>query len=75
MPRYFFNHLAADGQRDIDIDGMHLPSLHAALEEAATAAEGAMSIASSPVQGCFEVEDEGRVVIARVPYRNSPPEA
>lgn len=75
MPRYFFNHRAPDGQREIDIDGMHLPSLHAALDEAATAAEGALSVAREPTEGCFEVEDEGRVIVARVPYRTAPPEA
>lgn len=72
MPRYFFNHLTKDGQREIDIDGLKLPSLNTALEEATFAAQGAGALADQPVEGVFEIEDEGRVIVARVPYANGP---
>jgi hypothetical protein len=68
MPRFFFNHLTKDGQREIDIDGLQLPSLNTALEEATFAAEGAVALAEQPTQGEFEIEDEGRVVVGRVHY-------
>jgi hypothetical protein len=68
MPRYFFNHRTQDGQRDLDIDGLKLDSLHSALDEATFAAQGAIALAEEPVRGEFEIEDEGRVVVARVPY-------
>jgi hypothetical protein len=67
MPRYFFNH-RTDASHDIDIDGLKLPSLNTALEEATFAAQGAVALAEEPTQGCFEIEDEGRVIVARVPY-------
>uniref|UniRef100_UPI0038B2316E DUF6894 family protein n=1 Tax=Devosia aurantiaca TaxID=2714858 RepID=UPI0038B2316E len=53
----------------MDIDGIKLDSLNAALEEAAFAAQGAVTLADEPVRGEFEIEDEGRVVVARVPYK------
>jgi hypothetical protein len=68
MPRYFFNHRDKDGQNEIDIEGMKLDSLHNALEEATFAAQGAVALAEEPTEGVFEIEDEGRVVVARVPY-------
>jgi len=68
MPRYFFNHRTQNGQRDLDIDGLKLDSLNSALEEATFAAQGAIALAEEPVRGEFEIEDEGRVVVARVPY-------
>ena len=68
MPRYFLNHRTQDGRREVDIDGLKLPSLNAALEEAAFAAEGALALAEEPTEGCFEIEDEGRVLVARLPY-------
>lgn len=68
MPRYFFNHRTKDGQREVDIDGLKLPSLNTALEEATFAAQGAVALADEPTEGAFEIEDEGRVVVARVPY-------
>jgi hypothetical protein len=68
MPRYFFNHRTKDGQREVDIDGLKLPSLNTALEEATFAAQGAVALADAPIEGAFEIEDEGRVVVARVPY-------
>ena len=68
MPRYFFNHRTSDGQLELDIDGLKLDSLNAALEEASFAVEGAVALADEPVRGEFEIEDEGRVVVARVPY-------
>jgi hypothetical protein len=68
MPRYFFNHRTQDGQRDLDIDGLELDSLHSALDEATFAAQGAIALAEEPLRGEFEIEDEGRVVVARVPY-------
>jgi hypothetical protein len=74
MPRYFLNHRTQDGQREIDIDGLKLPSLNAALEEAEFAAEGALALAEEPVEGCFEIEDEGRVIVARLPYAAVPDE-
>jgi hypothetical protein len=68
MPRFFFNHLTKDGKRELDIDGLKLPSLNNALDEAAFAAQGAVAVSEEPVEGMFEIEDEGRVVVARVPY-------
>jgi hypothetical protein len=68
MPRFFFNHRTEDGQHEVDIDGLKLPSLNTALEEATFAAKGAVALAEEPIQGVFEIEDEGRVVVARVPY-------
>ena len=68
MPRFFFNHRSKDGQHDVDIDGLKLPSLNLALEEAAFAAHGAAALAEAPTEGVFEIEDEGRVLLARVPY-------
>ena len=40
MPRYFFNHRTADGQRDLDIEGIKLDSLNSALDEAESSGEG-----------------------------------
>lgn len=74
MPRYFFNHRTSDGQHELDIEGLKLDSLNAALEEASFAVEGAAAIADQPVRGEFEIEDEGRVVVARVPYNVQAPE-
>jgi uncharacterized protein DUF6894 len=68
MPRYFFNHRSRDGQDEIDIDGLKLTSLNDALAEATFAAQGAVALAENPTEGVFEIEDEGRVVVARVPY-------
>lgn len=68
MPRYFFNHLAEDGNRRIDPQGLSLPSLHSALDEATFAAQCAAALASEPISGCFEIEDDRHAVIARVPY-------
>ncbi len=68
MPRFFFNHLTRDGQREVDIEGLKLESLNSALEEASFAAQGAVALADQPTEGEFEIEDEGRVVLARVPY-------
>ena len=74
MPRYFFNHRTSNGQRDLDIDGLKLDSLNSALEEATFAAQGAIALAEEPLRGEFEIEDEGRVVVARVPYAAVPSE-
>ena len=68
MPRYFFNHTTSNGEREVDIDGLKLPSLNTALDEAAFAAQGAAALADAPTEGVFEIEDEGRVLVARVPY-------
>jgi hypothetical protein len=68
MPRFFFNHRSPDGQRALDIDGLRLDSLNSALEEATFAAQGAVALADAPTRGEIEIEDEGRVVVARVPY-------
>jgi hypothetical protein len=74
MPRFFFNHRDKDGQREVDIDGLVLPSLNTALEEAQFAAEGATALADGPTEGEFEIEDEGRVVVARMRYAGTLPE-
>jgi len=68
MPRFFFNHKSSDGQVEIDIDGIKLNSLNDALEEASFAAKGAVALADAPTEGEFQIEDEGRVMVARVPY-------
>ena len=68
MPRFFFNHLTKDGKRELDIDGLKLPTLNNALEQATFAAQGAVALAEDDTEGVFEIEDEGRVVVARVPY-------
>lgn len=68
MPRFFFNHTAKSGEHEIDIDGLKLPSLNNAIEEASFAAQAAIALADEPTEGVFEIEDEGRVVVARVPY-------
>lgn len=71
MPRFFFNHRSEDGERELDIEGLKLDSLNTALDEAAFAAQGAVALADAPTRGEIEIEDEGRVVVARVPYRVS----
>jgi hypothetical protein len=68
MERYFFNHRDADGGLTVDIDGIVLPSLNSALEEASFAAHTTVASAIEPAKGCFEIEDSGRVLLARVPY-------
>lgn len=68
MPRFFFNHRSQNGEHELDIEGLKLDSLNSALDEAAFAAQGAIALAEEPVRGEFEIEDEGRVVVARVPY-------
>lgn len=74
MPRFFFNHTNKSGEREIDIDGLKLNSLNSAIEEASFAAQGAVSLAEEPTEGVFEIEDEGRVLVARVPYVAAAPE-
>lgn len=68
MERYFFNHRDQQGNLQVDIDGITLPSLNTALEEASYAARGAIALADEPSGGCFEIEDSGRQLVARVPY-------
>jgi len=68
MERYFFNHRDQSGQLQLDIDGMLLPSLHSALDEASFAARNALSLSGTPTQGCFEIEDGARRLVARLPY-------
>lgn len=68
MPRFFFNHRTKNGQPEIDIEGLKLDSLNTAVEEAAFAAKGAAALADEPLEGVFEIEDEGRQLVARVPY-------
>ena len=68
MPRFFFNHRPKNGQPEVDIDGLKLDSLNNALDEAAFAAQGAVALADEATEGVFEIEDEGRVLLARVPY-------
>ncbi|MCZ4345504.1 DUF6894 family protein [Devosia neptuniae] len=75
MPRFFFNHASLPSGRNQDIDGLKLPSLNNALEEAAFAARESIKIAkvsNDYVEGVFEIEDEGRVLVGRVPYRHIP---
>jgi hypothetical protein len=73
MPRYFFN-LRSDEGHQVDIEGLKLRSLNDALEEASFAAQAAIALAEEPVEGCFEIEDEARVLVARVPYAATAPE-
>lgn len=68
MERYFFNHRDAEGHLEMDIDGIVLPSLNTALEEASFAARAALALADDASGGCFEIEDGGRKLIARLPY-------
>ena len=68
MERFFFNHRDAEGHLEMDIDGLVLPSLNSALDEASFAARNAVALADRPERGCFEIEDGGRRLIARVPY-------
>jgi hypothetical protein len=68
MERYFFNHRDEQGELVVDIDGIVLPSLNNALEEASFAAHTTVAMADEPTKGCFEIEDSGRVLRARVPY-------
>ncbi|MDB5615218.1 MAG: hypothetical protein JWQ22_2871 [Devosia sp.] len=68
MPRFFFNHKSDASPVEVDIDGIKLQSLNDALEEASFAAKGAMALADEPTRGEFQIEDEGRVMVARVPY-------
>jgi hypothetical protein len=68
MPRFFFNHRSSNGTDEIDIDGLKLTSLNDALAEATFAAQGAIALAATATEGVFEIEDEGWVVVARVPY-------
>jgi hypothetical protein len=74
MPRFFFNHRTKDGAAEVDIDGLKLDSLNTALEQATFAAQGAIALAEEPTEGVFEIEDEGRVVVARVPYQATIPD-
>jgi len=71
MERYFFNHRDAEGHLQMDIDGLVLPSLNTALEEASFAARAALALDETPSRGCFEIEDSGRRLMARVPYAQS----
>ena len=68
MERFFFNHRDAKGDVEIDIDGIMFPSLNTALEEASFAAHALVEHADEPASGCFEIEDSGRRLMARVPY-------
>ena len=72
MQRFFFNHRSNDGQHEIDIEGMHLHSLNQAIDEAVFAVRGVMALADEPATGCFEIEDAGRALVARVPYAMDP---
>ena len=72
MQRFFFNHRSDDGQHEIDIEGMQLHSLNQAIDEAVFAVRSAMALADEPATGCFEIEDAGRVLVARVPYTMDP---
>jgi hypothetical protein len=72
MPRFYFNHLAQNGARQIDPQGLTLPSLHQALDEATFAARCAAALANEPMAGCYEIENEQHAVIARVPYYIDP---
>jgi hypothetical protein len=76
MERFFFNHRDQQGNLQVDIDGIILPSLNTALEEASYAARGAVALADEPSSGCFEIEDAGRQIVARLPYaiRDAEPE-
>ena len=74
MPRFFFNHRTANDKDEIDVEGLKLSSLNEAIEEAAFAAKGAVALADEPVRGEFVIEDEGRVLLARVPYAAEAPE-
>ena len=67
MPRFFFN-LRSDDGHQVDIEGLKLRSLNDALEEASFAAQAAIALAEEPTEGVFEIEDEARVLVARVPY-------
>ncbi|WP_375449888.1 DUF6894 family protein [uncultured Devosia sp.] len=68
MPRFFFNLRSPQGHQ-MDIDGLKLGSLNEALDEASFAAQAAVAMADADgVQGVFEIEDEGRMLLARVPY-------
>ena len=75
MPRFFFNHTTKTGEREVDIDGLKLDNLNSAIEEASFAAQGAVALAEEPSEGVFEIEDEGRVLVARVPYAVLPEDA
>lgn len=72
MQRFFFNHRSNDGLHELDIEGIQLHSLNEALNEAVFAARSAMTLADQPATGCFEIEDAGRVLVARVPYTIDP---
>lgn len=72
MQRFFFNHRRSDGGHDLDTEGMELNSLTDALDEAAYAAQTAMAYADELASGCFEIEDAGHTLVARVPYSGSP---
>ncbi|MHA6299337.1 DUF6894 family protein [Devosia sp. CAU 1758] len=75
MERFFFNHRDASGELQMDIDGLILPSLNLALEEASFAARAVLAFADEPSQGCFEIEDSGRQLKARLPYASTGDEA
>lgn len=72
MPRFYFTHLAQNGERQPDPQGLTLPSLHSALDEATFAAQCAAALADAPVSGCYEIENDKHAVIARVPYYIDP---
>ncbi|SFV37487.1 hypothetical protein SAMN05216456_2948 [Devosia crocina] len=74
MPRFFFNHRTSKDENEVDIEGLQLPTLNDALEEASFAARGAVALADEPVRGEFIIEDEGRVPLARVPYAAEEPD-
>ena len=74
MPRYFFN-LRSDEAYHLDIDGMILDNLNAAVDQANVAAELAMEMAEGPTAGVFEIEDGARVLQATVPFRSAPDES
>jgi hypothetical protein len=71
MPRYFFNLRTPEGFH-LDIDGLILESLNAAIEQAHVAAELAMEFGDGRTEGCFEIEDGARILVATVPFKSLP---
>ena len=70
MPRFFF-HVVGRGHKEIDREGIELPSVEVAREQAFQAArellsEAARSPSNAAAQQLFEVTDENGTVVALV---------
>jgi len=74
MPRYFF-HIREEEQVIVDDEGIDLPNLEAAREEAVAAARQLLSQSVLKGKACngrvFEITNENGIVVLSVPFRET----